>query len=106
MPNGLRHINSAHYALVAGFFFSYLVISMNRKQKKAKRLKATQHTKSQARHKPIQPVVFNRQSAEACLNQDDVFDVAVREVGKRKLKTKMIVGGLALWVIWILILIW
>ena len=79
---------------------------MNRKQKKAKRLKATQYTKSQARYKLSQPVVFNRQSAEACLNQNDVFDVAVREVGKRKLKTKMIVGGLALWVLWILILIW
>ena len=79
---------------------------MNRKQKKAKRLKATHHTKSQAHYKPAQPVVFNRRSAEACLNQNDVFDVAVREVGKRKLKTKMIVGGLALWVLWILILIW
>ena len=79
---------------------------MNQKQKKAKRLKATQHTKSQAQHKPIQPVVFNRQSAEACLSQNDVFNVVVRGVGKRKLKTKMIIGGLALWVLWALILIW
>ncbi|WP_353141320.1 hypothetical protein [Acinetobacter pragensis] len=79
---------------------------MNRKQKKAKRLKATQHTKAQARHKPVQPVVFNRQSAEASLARDDVFGVAVREVGKRKFKTKIIVGGLALWVLWVLILIW
>jgi hypothetical protein len=79
---------------------------MNRKQKKAKRLKATQHTKSQARYKPAQPVVFNRQSAEACLNQNDLFDVAVREVGKRKLKTKLIVAGLVFWVLMALAIIW
>lgn len=79
---------------------------MNRKQKKAKRLRATQHTKTQARYKPSQPVVFNRQSAEACLARDDVFGVAVREVAKKKIKTKMIVVGFVLWVFWILILIW
>lgn len=79
---------------------------MNRKQKKAKQLRATQHTKTQARYKPSQPVVFNRQSAEACLARDDVFGVAVREVAKKKIKTKMIVVGFVLWVFWILILIW
>lgn len=79
---------------------------MNRKQKKAKRLRATQHTKTQARYKPSQPAVFNRQSAEACLARDDVFGVAVREVAKKKIKTKMIVVGFVLWVFWILILIW
>lgn len=82
------------------------MVNVNRKQKKAKRLKATQHTKSQARYKPVQPVVFNRQSAEACLARDDVFGVAVREVAKKKLKIKMIIGALVLWVFWILILIW
>ena len=79
---------------------------MNRKQKKAKRLKATHHTKSQAHYKPAQPVVFNRRSAEACLARDDVFVVAVREVAKKKFKTKMIIGGLVLWVLWIIALIW
>ena len=79
---------------------------MNQKQKKAKRLKATQHTKTQARYKPVQPVVFNRQSAEACLAQDDVFGRAVHEVAKKKLKTKMIIGALVLLVIWVLALIW
>ena len=79
---------------------------MNRKQKKAKRLKATQHTKSQARYKPTQPIVFNRQSAEACLSRDDVFGVAVREVAKKKFKTKMLIGALVLWVIWVIALIW
>ncbi|WP_125273145.1 hypothetical protein [Acinetobacter johnsonii] len=49
MPNVLRHINPAQYELLAGFLFSYWVVNVNRKQKKAKRLKATQHTKSQAR---------------------------------------------------------
>lgn len=79
---------------------------MNRKQKKAKRLKATHHTKSQARYKPTQPIVFNRQSAEACLARNDVFGVAVLEVGKKKLKAKMLIGALVLWVIWVLALIW
>lgn len=67
---------------------------MNRKQKKAKRLKATQHTKSNARYKPTQPVVFNRQSAEACLARDDAFGRAVHEAARKTVKRKSIFWGL------------
>lgn len=35
--------------IIGGVFLFLLVVNVNRKQKKAKRLKATQHTKSQAR---------------------------------------------------------
>ncbi len=83
-----------------------MVVNVNRKQKKAKRLKATQHTKTQARYKPVQPVVFNRQSAEACLAQDDVFGRAVHEVAKKKLRTKLIIAGLVFWVLMALAIIW
>lgn len=64
---------------------------MNRKQKKAKQLRATAHTKH--RHElnlsQVQPVVFNRQSAEAFLNQKDEFGIAVQNAGKSRLKSKI-----------------
>ena len=82
------------------------MVTVNRKQKKAKRLKANQHTRTQARYKPTQPVVFNRQSAEACLAQNDVFDRAVHEVAKKKLGAKLIIAGLVFWVLMALAIIW
>lgn len=76
---------------------------MNRKQKKAKRLRATQHTKAQACYKPVQPIVFNRQSAEACLNRKDEFNSVVRSVGMQRNTNKF---WLVIVVICMLITLW
>ncbi|NHB57010.1 hypothetical protein G9F32_03050 [Acinetobacter sp. 194] len=77
---------------------------MNRKQKKAKRLRATAHTKHRCEVKQERDhsVVFNRQSAEACLAQRDEFNAVVLEVGKKKFKAKQpwLFVALLVFIVW------